>query len=241
MKLLQFEYNIDIMFELHIENNRENELYFSDGNMLVFDDFKSAKDYFKNQIEYAFLNYKPTYTIIKSCINNACIESEEGIGEEIEEKMYESLKKEILNFVDLVKCTDIKLVYDILLKKAFPKHSDQFPDLYNYYFAEHFWDKEKILAEMFDNYKSNILEDVTNGEMFSIDMLSNKEKTVCLNGFMDMYACHRRISIGHDQSLTDNLPIWLEDYIGEKKLEEIKSIIDSKHTEEKDILNNWGY
>ena len=237
MKLLQFEYNIDIMFELHIENNRENELYFSDGNMFKFPDFKSAKDYFKNQIEYAFLNYKAGYINIQSCISDTSIEK----WEEIEEKMYESLKKEILNFVDLVKCTDIKLVYDILLKKAFPKHSDQFPNLYNYYFAEHFWDKEKILAEMFDNYKSDILEDVSNGEFFSTDKMSNKEKTVCLNGFMDMYACHRRISIGHDQSLTDTLPIWLDDYIGEKKLEEIKSIIDSKHTEEKDILNNWGY
>lgn len=237
MKLLQFEYNFDIMFQLHIENNRENELYFSDGNMLKFSDFKSAKDYFKNQIEYAFLNYKPIYTSIQSFIGDTSVES----GEEIEEKMYESLKKEILDFVDLVKCTDIKLVYDILLKKVFPKHSDQFPNLYNYYFAEHFWEREKILAEMFDNYKSNILEDVSHEEIFSSDRMSNKEKTVCLNGFMDMYACHRRTLIGHDQSLTDNLPIWLEDYIGEKKLEEIKSIIDSKHTEEKDILNNWGY
>tara|TARA_R110000765_G_scaffold234002_2_gene337072 strand:+ start:181 stop:882 length:702 start_codon:yes stop_codon:yes gene_type:complete len=233
MKLLQFEYNNDLTFDLHIESNREKELYFSDGNMIEFPDFKSAKDYFKNQIEYAFLNYKPRYTSIQSFIGDTSVES----GEEIEEKMYESLKKEILNFVDLVKCTDIKLVYDILLKKVFPKHSDQFPNLYNYYFAEHFFDKEKILAEMFDNYKSNILD----WELLSTDRMSNKEKTVCLDGFMDMYASHRRRLIGHHESLTDNLPMWLEDYIGEKKLQEIKSIIDSKHTEEKAILHNWGY
>ena len=237
MKLLQFEYNIDFLFELHIENNRENELYFSDGNMLKFPDFKSAKDYFKNQIEYAFLNYKAGYINIESCISDTSIEK----WEEIEEKMYESAKKEILNFVDLVKCTDIKLVYDILLKKVFPKHSDQFSNLYKCYFTEHFWDKKKIFAQMFDNYKSNILDDVSTGSLLSTDRMSNKEKTVCLNGFMDMYASHRCTLIDHDQSHTDNLPIWLEDYIGEKKLQEIKSIIDSKHTEEKAILHNWGY
>ena len=89
MKLLQFQYNIDFLFELHIENNRENELYFSDGNMLKFPDFKSAKDYFKNQIEYAFLNYKAGYINIESCISDTSIEK----WEEIEEKMYESAKK----------------------------------------------------------------------------------------------------------------------------------------------------
>ena len=237
MKLLQFQYNIDFLFELHIENNRENELYFSDGNMLKFPDFKSAKDYFKNQIEYAFLNYKAGYIKIESCISDISIEK----WEEIEEKMYESVKKEILNFVDLVKCTDIKLVYDILLKKVFPKHSDQFSNLYKCYFAEHFWDKKKIFAEMFDNYKSNILDDVSTGSLLSTDRMSNKEKTVCLNGVMDMYASHRCRLIDHDQSLTDNLPIWLEDYIGKKKLQEIESIIESKYTEEEAILHNWGY
>ena len=69
--------------------------------------------------------------------------------------------------------------------------------------------------------------------------LSNKEKAICLHVFMEMYSCHRRCSIDRNKQKNDHISIWLEDYLGKEKAEEILSIIEKKHENEVNILESW--
>lgn len=234
MRLLEFEFGFEKIFEIHIEMDRSGNLYFSDGNMIEFSDLKSAKDYFKNQIEYAFSNWKCENALIKNDFDNSHISNEDD-----ELPVNKNLKIKFLKFVDQVNFNNNNLVYNTLLKAVFPKHHDQFFELYNSYWSDHFYEKEYIVAEMFDFYKKEQLQTAVNEEMFDYDKLSNKEKAVCLSGFMEMYACHRECSIRIQRDKYENVSFWLNDYIGEDKAQKIQSIIEKKYEREEGILNKW--
>jgi len=234
MKLLEFNFGYEHTTQIHIENTRTGTLYFSDGYLHEFNDFKSAKNYLKNQIEYAFTNLNNEYAGIKNNFNNKYIHNEDD-GLSVDE----TLKIQFLKFVDLVKFDNVNFVYNTLIKIVFPKHHEQFSELYNYYIPDYLWEKEHILAEMFGNYKSEQLNTAVNDEMFDYDMLSNKEKAICLHVFMEMYSCHRRCSIDRKKQKNDHISIWLEDYLGKEKAEEILSIIEKKHENEVNILESW--
>lgn len=234
MRLLELQFGFDKIFEIHIEMNRSGNLYFSDGNMIEFYDLKSAKDYFKNQIEYAFSNWKCEDAHIENYFDNIHISNEDD-GLNVDE----NLKIKFLEFVDKVNFNNNNLVYNTLLEAVFPKHHEQFFELYNSYWSDHFYEKEHIVAEMFDFYKTEQLQTAVNEEMCSYDKLSNNEKALCLSGFMEMYACHRSRSIYIQKEKYGNVSLWLDDFIGENKANEIQSIIEKKHEHEEGILNTW--
>tara|TARA_Y100000592_G_C5370160_1_gene268127 strand:- start:100 stop:810 length:711 start_codon:yes stop_codon:yes gene_type:complete len=234
MKLLEFNFGYEHTTQIHIEKTRTGTLYFSDGYLNEFNNLKSAKNYLKNQIEYAFTNLNNEFANIKNNFNNKYIHNEDDAL-----SVDETLKIQFLKFVDLVKFDNVNFVYNTLIKIVFPKHHEQFFEFYNYYIPDYLWEKEHILAEMFGNYKSEQLNTAVNDEMFDYDMLSNKEKAICLHVFMEMYSCHRRLSIDRNKQKNDHISIWLEDFFGKEKAEEIEYTIKKKHENEENILESW--
>jgi hypothetical protein len=98
-----------------------------------------------------------------------------------------------------------------------------------------------LLAEMFDLYKTEQLQTAVNEEIFNYDLLSNKEKAICLSAFMEMYASERRSNIDLNRDKFSDLSFLLSDYIGEERADTIQTEINNKHKTEELILDQWIY
>lgn len=246
MKLIQFQYQ-DFLACIHIENGRSGVKYFSDGHLSIFKDLKSVKEYLKNQINYAFSNLDKEYQIyglenekqfvpieisIKNYVTNKLIETDY--------KVEDKLELIFLEFVDSLEVQNIKSVYKDLLTKVFIKHSKEFTKFYDQYVPDLFYEKELILVEMFDHYKNDTLNHFINDEIFTLDMLSNKEKAVCLNAFMEMYASEKKDYIQYKKERFFSISSLMNEFIGREQSEKLENTIQNKNQEEEKILHSWA-
>lgn len=234
MRFLEFEFGYEFKCAIHIENTRSDKKYFSDGFLNQFHNFESAKHYLKNQVEYAFSNLKAEHSYIQNCLDEKSLDSETD-----DLKLDENLKLKFFKFIDSIKIPDLDFTYNDLVKKVFPKHSENFFTLYNYSVSDHFYEQEYKLAEMFDFYKTEQLQTAVNEEMFDYDLLSNKEKAICLSAFMEMYASKRTSNIDLNRNKFSDLSFLLRDYIGEDRADSIQTEINNKHKTEERILDQW--
>lgn len=234
MRFLEFEFGYEFKCAIHIENTRSDKKYFSDGFLNQFHNFESAKHYLKNQVEYAFSNLKAEHSYIQNCLDEKSLDSETD-----DLKLDENLKLKFFKFIDSIKIPDLDFTYNDLVKKVFPKHSENFFTLYNYSASDHFYEQEYKLAEMFDFYKTEQLQTAVNEEMFDYDLLSNKEKAICLSAFMEMYASKRTSNIDLNRNKFSDLSFLLRDYIGEDRADSIQTEINNKHKTEERILDQW--
>lgn len=234
MRFLEFEFGYEFKCAIHIENTRSDKKYFSDGFLNQFHNFESAKHYLKNQVEYAFSNLKAEHSYILNCLDEKSLDSETD-----DLKLDENLKLKFFKFIDSIKIPDLDFTYNDLVKKVFPKHSENFFTLYNYSASDHFYEQEYKLAEMFDFYKTEQLQTAVNEEMFDYDLLSNKEKAICLSAFMEMYASKRTSNIDLNRNKFSDLSFLLRDYIGEDRADSIQTEINNKHKTEERILDQW--
>ena len=234
MRFLEFEFD-ELICAIHIENTRSDKKYFSDGFLNEFHNFESAKHYLKNQIEYALSNLKGEYYHIINCLDDSSLDNEN------DDLKIENLKLKFFKFIDSIKISDLDFTYNDLARKVFPKHRELFFNLYNYSASDHFHEQEYKLAEMFDFYKTEQLQTAVNEEMFDYDLLSNKEKAICLSAFMEMYASERTSNIDLNRNKFSDLSFLLQDYIGEKRADSIQTEINNKHKTEELILDQWIY
>ena len=236
MRFLEFEFGYEFTCAIHIENTRSDKKYFSDGFQNEFHNFQSAKHYLKNQIEYAFSNLKGEYSHIINSLDDESLDTETD-----DLKIDKNLKLRFFEFIDSIKISDLDFTYNDLARKVFPKHRELFFNLYNYSVPDHFHEQEYKLAEMFDLYKKEQLQTAVNEEMFDYDLLSNKEKAICLSAFMEMYASERRSNIDLNRDKFSDLSFLLSDYIGEERADTIQTEINNKHKTEELILDQWIY
>lgn len=232
MRFLEFEFD-EFICAIHIENTRSDKKYFSDGFLNEFSDFKSAKHYLKNQIEYALSNLKGEYFHIINSLDDTSLDNEN------DDLKIENLKPKFFEFIDSIKISDLDFTYNDLARNVFPKHRELFFNLYNYSASDHFHEQEYKLAEMFDFYKTEQLQTAVNEEMFDYDLLSNKEKAICLSAFMEMYASERKSNIDFNRNKFFDLSGLLSDYIGREQANTIQTQINNKHEIEESVLNQW--